>query len=265
MDVFEHITFTAKDDGWFVARGLIGSDMESQSIAYFLAFLSNVLNSRIPTYLGEVIDVDGVQKLASKFRGRDLLGRVEFLKSPKTSRKLVALIKEKDRKLRRLLIDVAKGVLVRSTINGLYYPEKTLTGREVEPRFEGNHVDFTAKHGRWIVVKRILIDEKTLRLDVAYVLASINDTVVSKLPVYAGIDLKGIEGHLGVRGRGKVKKAAIPGLVERYTGLDVTQHAPEEFSEHARVYALRTLLKSVGLSPDVPVKPLRKYLEKAFT
>jgi len=263
MSVPDHVVFTARDGEWFVAKTLEAADMSNENVAHFLAALSNTVSSRMAGYLGEVMDVEGLMELAGEVEGCDLGDCVAFLKSPKTSRKLGSLVYEKDKKLRKLLVDVARGLLVGEVIEGLSYPEKELPGKAVRPRFEGRHVDFTAKHGRWIVVKRILIDEKTKGVDVAYVLAGINDTAVSKLPDYAGIDMGGIEGKLGVKK--KVRKSEIPALVEAYLSLDVSEFAPEEFAPHAKVQALRLLLESIGLPPGVPVKPLKKYVEKAFT
>ncbi|NPA47479.1 MAG: DUF2666 domain-containing protein [Thermococci archaeon] len=265
MSVPDHVVFTARDGEWFVAKALEAGDMGNENVAHFLAALSNTVSSRMAGYLGEVMDVEGLMELAKEVEGCDLGDCVAFLKSPKTSRKLGSLIHEKDKKLRKLLVDVARGLLVWEVIEDLSYPERELPGREVKPRFEGRHVDFTAKHGRWIVVKRVLIDEKTKGVDVAYVLAGINDTAVNKLPAYAGIDMEGIEGKLGINMKKKVRKSEIPALVEAYLSLDVSEFAPEEFVPHAKVQALRLLLESIGLPPGVPVKPLKKYVEKAFT
>jgi hypothetical protein len=96
-------------------------------------------------------------------------------------------------------------------------------------------------------------------VDVARLLASINETVTLKLPAYAGIDVKGIEEWFGPRK--KVKKSEIPSVVERYLNFQPSEFAPG-FEEHARVYALRKALELIGLSLDVPAKSLEKYLEK---
>jgi len=165
--------------------------------------------------------------------------------------------------LKKLLVDVAKAYLVRETLRPLVpveYPEGVLGGVDVEFPFEDEHINFTAKHGRWIVVKRLIIDEKTPALDIARLLASINETTTLKIPVYAGIDVEGIEAEFSAFK--KVKKSDIPKVIEVYEAFEPAVYADEPFERHAKVYALRTALEKIGLTLDVPAKSLEKYLEK---
>ncbi len=259
--VEDRIVFTARDGDWFVAKGLDAGHMSRENVAHFLAALSNTVSRATPRYLTEVIDVNGIRGLADEITVLEIPDRVKVIKSAKTSRKLGSLIKEDDKKLRKLLIDVARGVLVSEALD-ILYPEDELKGNDVEPRFEGRHVDFTAKHGSWIVVKRLIIDEKTRMIDVAYVLASINETAFLKFPEYAGIDSGALLRELGISGR-KIKASEIPETVSRLLSLDVSFYAPPEFREHARVHAFRLLLNAAGLPAGVPFKPLKKYVEKA--
>ncbi|AIU70579.1 hypothetical protein TEU_09680 [Thermococcus eurythermalis] len=261
MKVEEHILFTAKHKDWSVAKKL--TDMENEKIAHFLAGVSNTVNARIGDYLGDAIDVNGVKQLAEELRKDALSETVVALKSPGTARKLGSLVNETDKKLKKLLVEVARAYLVRETLRPLTsvdYPEGALEGADVEFPFEDDHVNFTAKHGRWIVVKRLIIDDKTLMLDVARLLASINETTVLKLPVYADIDLEGIESEFSAFK--KVKKSDIPKVIEVYEAFEPSLYVDEPFEEHARVYALRAALEKVGLALDVPAKSLEKYLEK---
>ncbi|WP_099210527.1 DUF2666 domain-containing protein [Thermococcus henrietii] len=261
MKVEEHVAFTAKHGDWNVAKKL--TDMENERIAHFLAGVSNTVNAKIGGYLSDAIDVEGVKALAGELRKDSLADTVVALKSPGTARKLGNLVNETDKKLRKLLVDVAKAYLVRETLRPLVpidYPEGILEGVDVEFPFEDEHVNFTAKHGRWIVVKRLIIDEKTPMLDVARLLASINETATLKLPVYADIDVEGIEEEFSAFK--KVKKSDIPKVIEVYEAFEPSLYADEPFEEHARVYALRIALDKIGLNLDVPAKSLEKYLEK---
>ena len=261
MKVEEHVAFTARHRDWKVAKKL--TEMENERIAHFLAGVSNTVNSQIARYLSEGMDVEGIKKLAEDLRKGTLNETVIALKSPGTSRKLGQLVKETDNKMKKLLVDVARAYLVRETLEPLVpvnYPEGILEGVDVEFPFEDEHVNFTAKHGRWIVVKRLIIDEKTPMLDVARLLASINETATLKLPVYADIDLEGIEEEFSAFKR--VKKSDIPKVIEVYEAFEPSLYADEPFEEHARVYALRTALEKIGLTLDVPAKSLEKYLEK---
>jgi hypothetical protein len=262
MRIEEHIAFTAKHGDWKVAKRLV--ELEDEAVAHFLAGIANSVNSKIPLYMAEKIDIDGVQRLAEEVRKDTLSDTIVALRSPGTSRKLGALVQESDKKLKKLLVDAAKALLVRLALGGMVpinYPEGELTGADVEFPYEEDHVNFTAKHGKWMVVKRLIIDDKTPLLDVARLLASINETVTLKLPVYAHIDVRGIESEFSAFK--KVKKSDIPKVVEAYEAFEPSLYADEPFIEHARVYALRAALNKIGLPLDVPSKSLEKYLEKA--
>lgn len=261
MKVEDHIAFTAVHGDWKVGEKL--TEMEDERIAHFLAKLSNTVSGRVPAYLDEVMDVEGIVKLAGEFEGKDLGDAIVLLKSPGTSRKLGQFLHEEDKKLKKLLLDVAKALLVREVLSsklGIAYPEGVLTELKVEPPFEEEHVNFTAKHGRWIAVRRLIIDEKTPMADVARLLAAINESLTLKLPVYADIDVKGIEEYFSAFKR--VKKADIPKVVGAFLEFPAEDYAPSEFTEHARIYALRKALEKIGLPLDFPAKSLEKYLEK---
>ncbi|NJF25463.1 DUF2666 family protein [Thermococcus sp. Bubb.Bath] len=263
MVVEDHIMFTAKYNEWKVGDKLLDVDKD-EKVAHFLASVANTVNERIPGYLTGVVNVAGIMSLADEISKREFPDAVVTLKSPATSKKLGNLVYEDDKKLKKLLVDVAKAVLVRETLSRftrVSYPEEPLGKVKVVLPFAEDHVNFTAKHGKWIVVKRLLIDPATQPVDIARLLSSINETVTFKLPVYAGIDVDGIENWFG--GLKKVKRADIPAVVEKYLHLQPSSFAPSEFEEHARVYALRKMVETAGLPFDVPVKSLEKYLERA--
>ena len=265
MRVEDQIVFTARHRDWKVADRLI--DMENEKVAHFIASIANTVNAKIPEYLTDVINIAGVMSLAEELAKKDLTDTIVILKSPGTARKLGSLVFEEDKKLRKHLTDVARAILVRGVLSKkvpVDYPEKPLREVRIAFPYKEDHVNFTAFHlsaePPWRAVRRLIIDEKTPMADVARLLASINESINLKLPVYAGIDVKGIEAWFG--GFKKVKKAEIPGVVEKYRNFPAENYAPGEFAEHARVYALRKALEKIGLPLDVPAKSLEKYLEK---
>ncbi|ASJ03540.1 hypothetical protein A3L09_09875 [Thermococcus profundus] len=260
--VEDHIMFTAKHGNWKVADKLLDMD-DPLKVAHFLAQISNTVNSKIPEYLTGVMNVAGIMSLAEELAGDDLAKAVVALKSPGTARKLGGLVFEEDKKLKKLLVDAAKALLVRMTVSKfetVSYPEGSLGEVKIVFPFADDHVNFTAKHAKWIVVKRLIIDDATPMVDVARLLASINETTTLKIPAYAGIDIDGInEWFAGFK---KVKKSEIPAVVEKYLHFQPSSFAPGEFEGHARIYALRKALEVLGLPLDVPAKSLEKYLEK---
>ncbi|MDV3104038.1 DUF2666 domain-containing protein [Thermococcus waiotapuensis] len=260
--VEDHVMFTAKHGSWKVADKLLDVD-DRAKIAHFLAMVSNTVNSKIPEYLTGVVNVAGIMSLAEELARGDLTKVVSSLKSPGTSKKLGDLVFEDDKTLKKLLVDVARAVLVRMTLSKfapVSYPEGELAEVKVVFPFPDDHVNFTVKHGEWIVVKRLIIDDATPMVEVARLLASINETTTLKIPVYANIDLEGIEEWFG--GLKKVKKSEIPAVIEKYLHFQPSSFASAEFEGHARVYALRKALEVIDLPLDVPAKSLEKYLEK---
>jgi hypothetical protein len=263
MVVEDHIMFTAKHRTWKVGDKLLDVE-DSSRVAHFLASISNTVSSKVPEYLTEVMNVAGIMRLSEELLKDDLGATLVALKSPGTSRKLGALVYEKDKKLKKLLVDAAKAILVRETLSKLIditYPEEPLKEVRTVLPFPDDHVNFTAKHGKWIVVKRLIIDDATPMADVARLLASINETVTAKLPVYAGIDVEGIEKYFS--SFKKVRASEIPSVAEKFLHFQPVGFAPSEFEAHARLYALRKTLGIIGLPFDVPAKSLEKYLEKA--
>ncbi|NJD99354.1 DUF2666 domain-containing protein [Thermococcus sp. LS1] len=266
MKVEDQIIFTASHGSWKVGDRL--RNMEDEKVAHFLASVANTVNFKIPEYLTEVMNIAGIMSLAEEIAKKDLNDAVVALKSPGTARKLGALVFEEDKKLKKHLVEVAKAVLVREVLEKkvtVDYPEEPLREVKIVLPYNEDHVNFTAfnlsaEHGKWRVVKRLIIDEKTPMADVARLLASINETITLKLPVYAGIDVEGIDAWFAEFK--KVKKADIPAVVEKYKHFQAENYAREGFEEHARVYALRKALEKIGLPLDVPAKNLEKYLEK---
>ncbi|AEH25160.1 DUF2666 family protein [Pyrococcus yayanosii] len=260
MRVVDHIEFTARHGPWLVGERL--EEMEEEKIAKFLARISNTVNNKLPDYLTVVIDVEGVRALLGE---GELWEVLKHLRSPGTSRKLNALIREEDKKLRKILGDVAKALLVRLSLANLApvdYPVEPISEVRVKLPYEEEHVNFTAKHDRWIVVKRLMIDEKTSQLDVARLLASINETAVSKIPVYARIDVKGIKNYFSTFKKVR-KEEDIKALAESLEAFPAEEFAPKEFKGFAARHALGVALSKLGLPLDVPAKVLEKYLEKS--
>lgn len=268
MKIEDHVMFTAKHEKWEVGEKLIV--MEDSNVAHFLARVSNTVNEKVGEYLIDVVNVPAILSLAEDIAGKgDVRDAFKTLKSPGTSRKLGQLVMETDKKLKKLLVDVAKAYLVRQTLVRLNlpvsYPEDAITELKVVLPFHGEHVNFTAKHVReedkWIVVKRLMIDEETTFTEVARILASINETTTLKIAPYARIDIKGIEEYFSDVSK-RTKGDALIAAVEKFLHFPAKNYAPQEFEEHAKVYALRTFLDKLGLNLDIPAKSLEKYLEK---
>ncbi|QDA32372.1 DUF2666 domain-containing protein [Thermococcus indicus] len=266
MRVEDQIVFTAHHGNWKVADRLL--DMDDEKVAHFIASIANTVNAKIPEYLTEVMNVAGIASLAEELAQKNLSDAVVALKSPGTARKLGQLVFEDDKKLRKHLVDVAKALLVRDVLSRkapVDYPEGPLSEVRIVFPYNEDHVNFTAfhlsaEHGKWRAVRRLIIDDKTPMADVARLLAGINESITLKLPVYAGIDVDGIDAWFGEFK--KVRKAEIPAVVEKYMHFPAENYAPKPFVEHARVYALRKALEKIGLPLDVPAKSLEKYLEK---
>ncbi|BAA29132.1 DUF2666 family protein [Pyrococcus horikoshii] len=247
------VEFTLKLGGLEV--GEAPKELREDQIAIFLARVSNTVRHEIPKYLQERIDVDRMLKELT-INGA-LEEKLKKLKSPGTSRKINSYILEDDRKLKKLLLDVAKVILVWNTLKDdlpIDFPVGKISELKITPRYKEDHINFTAKYGRWIVVKRLIIDEKTPKLDIARLLASINETAVNKIPEFAGIDIGRIREHF--RDFKKVKKEEeIKRLMEKFRSFKPTNELEVR-------YAISEMISKLGLSIDIPSKNLEKYLEK---
>ncbi|MFA4641288.1 DUF2666 family protein [Pyrococcus kukulkanii] len=249
MDVVE---FTMKHRGFTVGESV--HELTDDNIAMFLARVSNTVLTKFPEYVGDVIDVKGLLTLIPQ---GNLDEKLKALKSPGTSRKIGNYVIEEDKKLKKLLVEVAKVILTREALKDelpLEFPGGRIEELKIEPRYKEEHVNFTAKYGKWIVVKRLIIDEKTPMLEIARLLASINETAVNKIREFAGVDISRIESHFSEFK--KVKKAEdITRLIKKF----------KEFrgDELEARYAVNVMLSKLNLTIDPPAKNLEKYLEKA--
>ncbi|ACS89156.1 MULTISPECIES: DUF2666 family protein [Thermococcus] len=262
MKIEDHIAFTANHKNWKVGDKLLA--MDDRQIAHFLAMVSNTVTLKLPEYLTEVMNVAGIMSLAEEMTEKDVWELLKTLKSPGTSRKLNPMIFEENKKLKNHLLNVAKALLTREALSkkvSINYPEGVITELKTTLIYHDEHINFTAKNGSWIVVKRLIIDNKTPMADIARILASINETAVSKIPLYGKIDLDGIRKWFGDIKKAR-SEAEIKTLVEKFFHIPVENYAPNEFKDHAKIYALRVALEKVGLTIDIPAKPLEKYLEK---
>lgn len=267
MRIEDHVMFTAKHGKWEVGEKLVV--MHDENIARFLARVSNTVNDKIGEYFVEIMNVPALLTLAEDIATKDLKEVFKTLKSPGLSRKVGNLVFEKDKKAKKLVVDAAKAFLIRETLAKtplrVSYPEEPIKELQVMLPFRDEHINFTAKHVRdhekWIVVKRLMIDEKVQMADVARILASINETATLKIAHYAGIDTEGIgEYFKGITK--KTKGDALGIAVEKLLHFNPGSYAPKGFEEYARVYALRILLEKLGMKLDVPAKSLEKYMEK---
>lgn len=249
----EVVEFTMKHGGFIVGESV--HEPIEDNMARFLARVSNTVLMKFPEYIEEVVDVKGILTLIPQ---GSLEEKLKVLKSPGISRKIGNYVREENKKLKKLLIEVAKAVLTREALKGelpVEFPGGRIEELKIEPRYKEDHVNFTVKYGEWIVVKRLIIDEKTPMLDVARLLASINETTINKIPRFARIDMDRIEEHFSEFR--KVRKAEdIARLVEKF----------REFKPKNNIeirYAVNVMLSKLNLTIDPPAKNLEKYLEKA--
>ncbi|AEC51516.1 hypothetical protein PNA2_0600 [Pyrococcus sp. NA2] len=230
-------------------------ELNDYELSIFLARVSNTVRALIPDYLQERIDVS---RMLSEIKVEGSIEeKLKFLRSPGTSRKINTYVMEEDKKLKKLLLDVAKVVVVWNVLKDelpLDFPVGKIEELKIKPRYEEEHINFTVKFGKWIVVKRLIVDEKTPMLDIARLLASINETTVNKIPEFARIDVKRIEEHF--KEFKKVRKEEdIKKLVEKFRKF-------EPKNELEIRYAVKEMLSKLNLSIDIPAKNLEKYLER---
>lgn len=125
-----------------------------------------------------------------------------------------------------------------------------------------DEIIFTAKHKDWVVVKKLLIDEKTTPQEIAASLASIEDTISRKSYEYSGINKTAIEEMAESLTKGKKKSFAS--LAEVLTKLrpsemksqlllscPTPQHLPI-----AENYLIKCIIDKVGFKTNLDLETL---------
>lgn len=141
-----------------------------------------------------------------------------------------------------------------------------------------NQIEFFAQYGKWIVVKKMKIENQP-KIEVARFLASVHESIDRKMWEFLGdeIPLDALD-EIAVEITGatkKGKKLVVPGLNEKRT-IEIMVKLKssgtarkvnrlvkgKELSELAKTYLTRRVLEMIGVSIEPSSKTIEKYITK---
>ncbi|ADG13929.1 DUF2666 domain-containing protein [Methanocaldococcus infernus] len=131
-------------------------------------------------------------------------------------------------------------------------------------------IEFLAKHKNWFVVKKLKIDENTEDIEIARLLASIDETVSRKFLEYLPFDLKKLEeiaDQIYVKKKGRVKEEEIAEALKKLKSPAVSRKLNEiteskEGKEILKIILNNIILERLGIETRVPSRLIEKYIEK---
>lgn len=127
-------------------------------------------------------------------------------------------------------------------------------------------INFLAKHEKWIVAKKIDIDENTEKIDVARLLISIRETVNKKIFEYfdEDFDLQKIENIVSdLVPDGKLTKEKIAEILKKLKSPNVTKKLEGDKlkKEIAKQILTERVLQKIKLK-TLDAKTIDKYIRK---
>ncbi|MHC1604615.1 MAG: DUF2666 family protein [Candidatus Methanofastidiosia archaeon] len=132
-----------------------------------------------------------------------------------------------------------------------------------------DQINFSAKHGKWIAVKKMTIDEDTQRIDVARLLLSIRETLNNKIYAYLDeeFDLPKLEKEAsGLVPQGRLSEDKIASILREVKSPKTTRMLKELTDNKNKLEIYKALYTELVLErlklPQLNTKALDKYLNE---
>ena len=190
------IEFSANYNGWVVAKKLDGSS-DSNSLLRFLAQIRDSSESKAFHLLFDTKDIDS---LIDKTVGPLLNGKkasalpiqerlhvfskaVPIVESPEMKKTIIAMFKDKEKKVSQNLKKVANSYTLWRISDLLFLNLNDNAGTNKPEKGEApdSRIDFFANWGKWVSIKKMTILKETKPEEVAIHLASIGDSIDKKI------------------------------------------------------------------------------------
>ncbi len=134
-------------------------------------------------------------------------------------------------------------------------------------------IEFIAKHKNWFVVKKIKIDENTESIEIARLLASIDETVLNKIVEYLPFDidkLYKIADEIFQKKKGRITEEEIAQVLKKLKSPATTRKLNEiteskEGKEILKAILNNIILERLGIPTRVSPKVIEKYIENMQT
>lgn len=130
---------------------------------------------------------------------------------------------------------------------------------------------FTAKKGKWYVSKKLKIEENTPDVEVARVLAGINETMSSKIKEFLPFDMQKLEeiaDEIYVAKKGKVKEEEVSEALVKLKSPATTKKMnaiteSKEGKEILKRLLTEIVLERLGFNAQIEAKMIEKFIEKS--
>jgi hypothetical protein len=131
-------------------------------------------------------------------------------------------------------------------------------------------IEFMAKHKKWFVVKKLKIDENTEDIEIARLLASIDETVLNKIPEYLPFDMNKlyeIADEIYQKKKGRITEEEIAEVLKKLKSPATTRKLNEiteskEGKEILKAILNNIILERLGIQTRISPKVIEKYIEK---
>ncbi|ABR54974.1 conserved hypothetical protein [Methanococcus vannielii SB] len=130
---------------------------------------------------------------------------------------------------------------------------------------------FTAKKGKWYVSKKLKIDENTRNVEIARILAGINETISLKIKEFLPFDMQKLEeiaDEIYVAKKGKVKEEEVSEALVKLKSPATTKKMnaiteSKEGKEILKRILTEIVLERLGFKLHVEAKMIEKFIEKS--
>ncbi|MDK2790664.1 MAG: hypothetical protein PWP15_1171 [Methanothermococcus sp.] len=131
-------------------------------------------------------------------------------------------------------------------------------------------IQFMAKKGKWFVVKKMNIDEKTEDIEIARLLAAINETTHNKIGQFLPFDMKALEeiaDEIYTKKKGRIKEDELANVLMKLKSPSTTRKLnnitkSKEGKEILKIILNNIILERLGIKTRVDAKLIEKYIEK---
>ena len=275
------IEFSANYNGWVVAKKLDGSSDSnnllrflaqirdsSESKAFHLLFDTKDIDSLIDKTVGSLLNGKKASVLPIQERLHVFSKAVPIVESPEMKKTIIAMFKDKEKKVSQNLKKVANSYTLWRISDLLFLNLNDNAGINKPEKGEApdSRIDFFANWGKWVSIKKMTILKETKPEEVAIHLALIGDSIDKKIfelfPEYAKAKLSKYIEDLS---KGKSSKMAdLSNVAESLSSKDakdlVEKSVGSSNTSIGYAYILCSAMKNLGFE----YKASLEFIGKAY-
>ena len=275
------IEFSANYNGWVVAKKLDGSSDSnnllrflaqirdsSESKAFHLLFDTKDIDSLIDKTVGSLLNGKKASVLPIQERLHVFSKAVPIVESPEMKKTIIAMFKDKEKKVSQNLKKVANSYTLWRISDLLFLNLNDNAGTNKPEKGEApdSRIDFFANWGKWVSIKKMTILKETKPEEVAIHLASIGDSIDKKIFEFFPEDSKAkLSKYIEDLSKGKSSKMAdLSNVAESLSSKDakdlVEKSVGSSNTSIGYAYILCSAMKNLGFE----YKASLEFIGKAY-